>query len=107
VSITVPVERVPPITLVGLIVNDASAGGAGFMVRTALLVPPYVPVIVADVDVETTLVVTANVAVVAPAVIVILPGTCADVLLLDNVTTTPAAGAIPFRVTVPVEGLPP
>jgi hypothetical protein len=56
----------------------------------------------------TGLVVTANVAVVELAATVTLPGICAaKVLLLDNVTTAPLAGAGPFRVTVPVDELPP
>jgi hypothetical protein len=62
---------------------------------------------VAKVEFETTLVVTVNVAVVSPAATVTLPGTCADVLVLNNVTTAPVVGATPFRVTVPVDGLPP
>jgi hypothetical protein len=34
-------------------------------------------------------------------------GTVADVLLLDSRTTTPAVGAFPVRLTVPVELTPP
>ena len=57
---------------------------------------------------EIGLVVTVNVAVVAFAGTVTLPGTCAmEVLLLDKVTTAPPAGAGLVRVTVPVEVLPP
>ena len=57
---------------------------------------------------ETGLVVTVNVAVVAFAATIALDGTCATaVLLLDRVTTAPPAGAGPFSVTVPVEELPP
>jgi len=49
-----------------------------------------------------------KVAVVALAATVTLAGTCAAAaLLLDRVTTAPPAGAGPFRVTVPVEVLPP
>jgi hypothetical protein len=56
----------------------------------------------------TGLVVTVNVALVALAATVTLVGTCAAlVLLLDNVTIAPPAGAGPFRVTVPVDVLPP
>ena len=58
--------------------------------------------------VATGLVVTVNVAVVAPATTVTLAGTCAAaVLLLDRVTTAPPAGARPFSVTVPVDEVPP
>jgi len=56
----------------------------------------------------TGLVVTANVAVVAFAATVTLPGTwAAAVLLLDRVTTAPLAGAGPFSVRVAVEVFPP
>jgi hypothetical protein len=56
----------------------------------------------------TGLVVTLNVAVVAPAATVTLAGTCAAVvLLLDRVTTAPPVGACPVKVTVPVDEVPP
>jgi len=49
-----------------------------------------------------------NVALRAPPAIVTLGGTCAaDALLLCNVTRAPPAGAAPFKVTVPVELVPP
>lgn len=47
-------------------------------------------------------------ALVEPAAIVTVAGTCAaDALLLCRVTSAPPAGAAPFRVTVPVELFPP
>jgi len=53
-------------------------------------------------------VVTVNVAVVAFAATVTVVGTCAAAVLpLVNVTTAPPAGAGPFRVTVPVDEVPP
>ena len=55
----------------------------------------------------TTLVVTVNVAVVAPAATVTLAGVAEEALLSDNVTTAPPAGAAVLSVTVPVEELPP
>ena len=48
-----------------------------------------------------------KVAVVAFASTVTLAGTCAAALLLDSVTTVPLDGALPFKVTVPVEEAPP
>jgi hypothetical protein len=56
------------------------------------------------VDAATALVLTVNVAVVAPAATVTLDGIVATlVLLLESVTTAPPEGAAPLRVTVPVE----
>jgi hypothetical protein len=57
--------------------------------------------------VPTPLVVTVNVALVAPAAMVTLAGTVAEVLLLVNVTTAPLAGAALPNVTVPVADAPP
>jgi hypothetical protein len=63
---------------------------------------------VTAVDVATALVLTVNVALVAPAATVTLEGTlAAAVLLLESVTCAPPAGADPLSVTVPVEEFPP
>ena len=106
VSVTVPVEDAPPNTDVGFIVTELRT--ARFTVNGAVCVAPYVAEMVSDVFAVTGLLVTVNVAVVALAATVTLVGTCAaPVLLLDNVTTAPPAGAGPFNVTVPVEVLPP
>ncbi len=60
------------------------------------------------VDAATALVLTVNVALVAPAATVTLDGTLAAVvLLLESVTTAPPDGAAPLKVTVPVEEFPP
>jgi len=60
------------------------------------------------VDAATPLVLTVNVALVAPAATVTLEGTVtAAVLLLESATCAPPAGAAPLNVTVPVEELPP
>jgi hypothetical protein len=65
-------------------------------------------VIVTEVDDATPLVVIVKLALVDPAGIVTLAGTCATgTLLLCRVTTAPPAGAAPFKVTVPVELFPP
>jgi hypothetical protein len=63
---------------------------------------------VTAVEAATALVVTVNVALVALAGTVTLPGTVAAELLLDSVTCAPLAGAGPFSLTVPVgEAVPP
>ena len=63
---------------------------------------------VTGVEAPTALVLTVNVALVAPAATVTLAGTLATVvLLLDRAATAPPLGAAPLRVTVPCEELPP
>jgi hypothetical protein len=63
---------------------------------------------VTEVDAATALVLTVNVALVAPAATVTLEGTLAAVvLLLERVTCAPPVGAGPLSVTVPVEEFPP
>ena len=68
--------------------------------------PPKEPVIVTEVEAVTVLVVTVNVALVAPAATVTLAGVLADALLSESVTTV-ADGAAPVNVTVPCDELPP
>ena len=62
---------------------------------------------VAVVEVLTPIVVTVNVALVAPAATVTLAGVAAAPLLSESVTTAPPDGAAPVSVTVPCEELPP
>jgi hypothetical protein len=63
---------------------------------------------VTDVDAATPLVVIVNVALVVPAAMVTLAGTCATEILLDcRLTRAPPAGAAPLSVRVPVELFPP
>ncbi|SRR5216684_1454014 len=60
------------------------------------------------VDEATALMVTTNVALVAPAATVTLESTVAAVvLLLESTTCAPPEGAGPLKVTVPVEEFPP
>src|SRR6267142_2427096 len=62
---------------------------------------------VTGVEEVTALVLTVNVALVAPAGTVTLDGTVATPLLLESSTCAPPVGAAPLSVTVPVEGDPP
>ena len=106
-SVAVPVELLPPVTVVGLSASEERPA-AGFTVRVAVRVTPLETAeMVAEVGALTALVVTVNGALVAPAGTVTLPGTVAAELSLDSVTCAPPAGAGPSRVTVPVELLPP
>jgi hypothetical protein len=106
VSVTVPVDDVPTGTVVGFNVSDLNE--ATDTVRVVVRVVPYAAVIVTEVEDATPVVVIVKVALLEPAAIATLGGTCAtDVLLLCRVTTAPPAGAAPVRVTVPVELFPP
>src|SRR2546425_594730 len=62
---------------------------------------------VTEVDAATALVLTGNVALVAPSETVTLAGTVAAALLLERKTRAPPRGAGARSVTVPVEDRPP
>ncbi len=102
-SVTVPVELLPPLTLVGFRVSEERLTvDADVMVREACAeLDPRVAVITAVVVVVTVCVLTVNLALVAPAATVTLPGTLAAELLLDKLTTVPPDGAAALKVTVP------
>jgi hypothetical protein len=107
VSVTVPVELVPPVTVAGLRVRVESA--AGLTVRVAvLLTPPAEAVIATGVWAATGVVRMVNVAVLLPYATVTVTGTVAIAkFALDRVTRTPLTGAAAVSVTVAVELLPP
>jgi hypothetical protein len=108
VSVIVPVEGLPPVTLVGLTVTDVRLTAAGVTVKVAVCVDPSTPVIVTPVFVLTAFVEIVNVAFIFPLGTRTFAGVCAAaVLLLDSATVAPAAGAGPLRVTVPVTPVPP
>ena len=110
VRVTVPVEALPPVTLVGLRLNAESVGppDGGLTVSGAVRVtPPKTAETVADVAAVTEVVVTVKVLLVAPAGTVTLAGTLVALEFSESDTTAPPLGAAPVRVTVPVEVLPP
>jgi hypothetical protein len=105
-KVTVPVELFPPTTEVGVLVSEDRVGA--LTVRVVVLVTTKVPEIATDVLADTGVVVMVKVALMDPAAISTLAGTCAaDVLLLCSVTTAPPVGAARVRVAVPVELAPP
>ena len=105
-SVVVPVDGVPPVTLVGLMETFERAGR--LIVRGAVFVTPAaVAVIVAVVTLPTAAVETVNVVEVDPALTVTVDGTVAAVLSDDRVTTKPPVGATLPSVTVPVAEVPP
>ena len=65
------------------------------------------PEIVTVVSAVTALVVTGNVALMAPAGTVTLAGTVTAGELAESVTTNPPAGAMEFKFTFPCKAVPP
>src|SRR6266481_4516662 len=103
-SVTVPVEGDPPVTLVGFSVSEERVRAGGSTVSEAVLVAPaYDAEIVTGVEVVTALVLTVNVALLAPAATVTLAGTVAAAVLLEREMAAPPLRAGPLSVTVPVE----
>ena len=106
-SVTVPVELFPPTTEVGLLVSRGEGGSIDGERRGPWSLRRR-PRWRLKCSRMTGVVVIVKVALVAPAAIVTLGGTCAAaVLLLCKVTTAPPVGAARVKVTVPVELLPP
>jgi hypothetical protein len=106
VSVKVPIEVAPPLTVDGDSVKRESV--AGVMVSVAVCdIPAVDPVIVTAVELETAEVAMLNVAVEAPGFTVTEVGTVALPLLELSDTTVPFAAALPFKVTVPVAMFPP
>jgi hypothetical protein len=105
-SVTVPVEDcAPPVTLVGLSVTEERAGSACITTvsEAVLVTPAYDAEMVTGVDVVTALVLTVNIALLAPTGTVTLKGTLAAPLSLVSSTCAPPVSAGPLSVTVPVE----
>ena len=106
VSVTVPMEELPPVTEVGLTLTELRA--TGLIVKVVCTVFPLKVADSVDVTVlVTVLVVTVKLPVVEPAATDTLAGVCAAELLFVSATTTPPEGAGPFSVTVPIDDAPP
>ena len=107
VRFRVPVEALPPSTLVGLSESVDKPGA-----RTVSVAARLTPFVDAEIDevvlAGTGAVVTVNVAVRLPAATVTVGGTCAAAeLLVVSITIVPELGATPFRVTDAADGVPP
>jgi hypothetical protein len=102
VSVTVPMEVLPPRTAAGANVTDA--GRAACTVKTPVADEPFAEAVnVTAVSVETTVVATTNVAVVAPgSTFTVAEDLATTTLLLVTVTTSPVLGAGVARLIVPV-----
>jgi len=88
--------------------NERPDTVGAFKVRAAdALVPLADAEILAVVSTPTAAVVTVKVAVLDPAATVTEVATVAAAWSEVKLTTKPPAGALPVRVTVPVDGLPP
>ena len=77
------------------------------MSEAVLVTPAYDAEMVTGVDAVTALVLTVNVALLAPAATVTLAGTVAVDVLLERETAAPPVSAGPLSVTVPVDADPP
>jgi len=104
--VSVPVDKEPPTTDVGLNVRPVSTGAV--TVNVPEVVDPFNdPVTDTGVLAATATVVALNVAVVAPAGTVTEVCTVTAALPDDNPTVRPPVGAALLTVTVPVEPFPP
>src|SRR3954451_19586813 len=108
-SLTVPVDEVPPTTAVGLTVTlDNVADAARVIPNAANSVVLLRLAVSCTVVLSTGNVVTVNVAVVAPAGMLTLGGTLAEPgRLLPRLTSMPPAGAALSIVTLPMADVPP
>ncbi len=90
-------------TVEGVTVKLATVGSVSIVSTALAVAPPDAPVIVALVSDVTAVVVMTNVAVVVPAGTFTNAGRAADNELLERLTMSPPIGAVPDKVTMPVE----
>ena len=110
VSVTVPCDEAPPVTLAGFTATlESDAAADCVTVRSAVRETPLAEAVMVVVRVVgPARVVTGKVPLDRPPWTVIVVGTvAAAVFELDNETTSPSAGAEPDKKTVPVTGFPP
>src|SRR5918994_1402943 len=110
VSVTVPCDEAPPVTLAGFTATvESDAAADGVTVRSAVRETPLAEAVMVVVRViGPARVETGKVPLDNPPWTIIVAGTvAAAVFELDNETTSPPAGAEPERKTVPVTGVPP
>lgn len=105
-SVTLPCEALPPVTELGVNVNDEIVAGLTAKFPDALLVPSVANTC-AFTGAATPVVVAVNVCVLRFASTVTNPGTVTDGSPLLSETIRPPAGAFWLSVTVPVELVPP
>jgi hypothetical protein len=105
-KVTVAVDDPPPITVAGETVSPLSAAGTIVSVAVCVMLP-WEPVMGESVVDDTAVVETRNLAVVDPAETVTVAGTVALELPEVKLMDVPPVGALPFRVTVPLDGCPP
>src|SRR5262249_6085088 len=114
-KVSVPWEVLPPVTVAGLSVNEASVAGGGAPGSTQSAADMTentrsfcVAVMSTGVDEATEKLVIGKVTLVAPAGTVTLAGTAATaVLLLESVRNVPPAGAGVVSTMLPCAVLPP
>jgi hypothetical protein len=106
-NVTVPWSLVPPTTELELLLSVSVLAELIVRVAVALVAPVCDAVIVELVFDATAVVVTVNVAVVAPEATLTVAGTVALVLLDDSEIVNPLGPAAADRVIVPVELVPP
>lgn len=101
-SVTVPVTLVPPDAGFGLKARDCTPMGRNVSVPL-FEAGPSVAVMVTGCEAPTTAVVTVKFTLVVCAGMMTVGGTVARELSLESETVTPPAGAVPVKVTLPIE----